>query len=261
MSVEQKRLLINQLQKAIAIGDRCSSIQYSINLQVKSKDPTSHIECIKEVVQWVNSPELSSYFSEIERLSKNPSEAFEDWGGHTRLHANLNRLDAEASDELQKIIIDIKALAINLGFAKESELAHISNDCLYEGYLEAGVDYFQVLIRRVELSLGVEKTKKQQKNTSNQNRVLAVLLEHPDWTDEKIADAFNCSRKAVENIRQRLVIEGFEAALNRKVRKEPPKPKSIHILMTYLVAILGNHPTHTVGTLILGSLLIGFGIT
>ena len=38
----------------------------------------------------------------------------------------------------------------------------------------------------------------------------------PDWTDAKIAEAFSCRTKTVENIRQRLVMEGFEQALNGK---------------------------------------------
>jgi len=154
LSVEQKRRLINQLQKALGIGDRCVAIQFSIQSLRKSKDPTFGIEAIKEVVQWVNSPELSSCFDEIERLGKNPSEAFEDWGIYTRLEANLNGLESEVSDELRKIIIDIKALAINLGYATENELAHINNDCLYDNNLTTDtVEFFEVMLRRAELSL------------------------------------------------------------------------------------------------------------
>ena len=47
----------------------------------------------------------------------------------------------------------------------------------------------------------------------------------PNWTDEKIADAFGCSVKAVENIRERLVTQGFDITLNGKVRAEPPRQK------------------------------------
>ena len=69
-----------------------------------------------------------------------------------------------------------------------------------------------------KLKGGSEKVKRAQ-------ILLKANIEGPNWTDEKIADAFNCSRKTVENVRQRLAIEGFEATINRKVRKEPPKPK------------------------------------
>jgi len=47
----------------------------------------------------------------------------------------------------------------------------------------------------------------------------------PNWTDAQIADAFNCRTKTVENIRQRLVKQGFEVALNGAKRSSPPTAK------------------------------------
>jgi hypothetical protein len=38
----------------------------------------------------------------------------------------------------------------------------------------------------------------------------------PNWTDAKIADAFDCRTRSVEGLRERLVTEGFEAALYGK---------------------------------------------
>jgi hypothetical protein len=38
----------------------------------------------------------------------------------------------------------------------------------------------------------------------------------PNWTDAKIADAFDCTTHAVECLRQRLVTEGFEIAVHGK---------------------------------------------
>jgi hypothetical protein len=46
----------------------------------------------------------------------------------------------------------------------------------------------------------------------------------PAWTDAKIAEAFDCRTKTVENIRERLVTEGFDVTLNGKPRVEP-RPK------------------------------------
>ena len=40
-----------------------------------------------------------------------------------------------------------------------------------------------------------------------------------NWTDERIAEAFNCRTKTVENIRKRLVEQGFEVALNGTERQ------------------------------------------
>ena len=65
--------------------------------------------------------------------------------------------------------------------------------------------------------------------SSEKVRRAQVLLkadaDGPAWTDQKIADAFSCRTKTVENIRQRCVLEGFEQALERKRREFPPVPK------------------------------------
>ena len=67
------------------------------------------------------------------------------------------------------------------------------------------------------------------KGSSQKVRRAQVLLkadaDGPDWTDKKIAEAFSCRTKTVENIRQRLVLEGFEIALNGKKRESPPRRK------------------------------------
>lgn len=72
-------------------------------------------------------------------------------------------------------------------------------------------------------------TVKKLKGTSQKVRRAQVLLkadaDGPAWTDEQIADAFTCRIKTVENIRQRFVQEGFEAALERKRRETPPTEK------------------------------------
>ncbi len=47
----------------------------------------------------------------------------------------------------------------------------------------------------------------------------------PGWTDAKISDAFGCRIKTVENIRQRLVENGFRQALESKKRDQPPTEK------------------------------------
>ena len=47
----------------------------------------------------------------------------------------------------------------------------------------------------------------------------------PNWTDERIVEAFGCRRQTVEGVRQRLVTEGFETVLNGKQRLNPPREK------------------------------------
>ena len=67
------------------------------------------------------------------------------------------------------------------------------------------------------------------KGTSQRVRRAQVLLkadaDGPGWTDAKIAEAFGCRTKTVENIRERLVTQGFEVTLDGEPRSQPPRPK------------------------------------
>ena len=67
------------------------------------------------------------------------------------------------------------------------------------------------------------------KGSSQKVRRAQVLLkadvDGPNWTDNQIADAYSCRTKTVENIRQRLVTEGFEVTLNGKKRDKAPRQK------------------------------------
>jgi len=49
----------------------------------------------------------------------------------------------------------------------------------------------------------------------------------PGWPDAKIAEASGCSVRMVEKLRERLVTEGFAAALERKKRAMPPTPAKL----------------------------------
>ena len=69
---------------------------------------------------------------------------------------------------------------------------------------------------------------KKLKGTSQKVRRAQVLLkadaDGPAWTDERIAEAFNCRVQTIESIRKRFVTESFENALDRKKRETPPTP-------------------------------------
>ena len=69
---------------------------------------------------------------------------------------------------------------------------------------------------------------KKLKGTSQKVRRAHILLkadvEGPGWSDAKIAEAFGCRSQTVENLRKRLVTEGFENALQGKPRQAPPNP-------------------------------------
>jgi hypothetical protein len=66
------------------------------------------------------------------------------------------------------------------------------------------------------------------KGSSQKFRRAQILLkadaDGPVWSDVKIAEAFNCRVRTIENLRKRLVIEGFELALEGKKRLDPPTP-------------------------------------
>src|SRR5215468_8306438 len=67
------------------------------------------------------------------------------------------------------------------------------------------------------------------KGSSQKVRRAQVLLkadaDGPAWTDAKIAEAFGCRTKTVENLRERLVTRGFAVALHGQPRLKPPRPK------------------------------------
>ena len=46
--------------------------------------------------------------------------------------------------------------------------------------------------------------------------------EGPGWSDQRIAEALSVHPRTIANVRQRLVEQGLEAALNRKKRELPP---------------------------------------
>jgi transposase len=46
----------------------------------------------------------------------------------------------------------------------------------------------------------------------------------PAWTDTKIAESFSVSVNTVLGVRQRLVEQGLEAAINRKQQQHPSRP-------------------------------------
>ena len=70
---------------------------------------------------------------------------------------------------------------------------------------------------------------KRLKGSSQKVRRAQVLLkadaDGPGWTDKQIAEAFGCRTKTVENIRQRLVLEGFAVALEGKRPAAPPRQR------------------------------------
>jgi len=57
------------------------------------------------------------------------------------------------------------------------------------------------------------------------NMLLKADGDGDDWSDEQIAHAFSAHPNTAAGVRQRFVLEGMEAALNRKKRQTPPREK------------------------------------
>ena len=55
--------------------------------------------------------------------------------------------------------------------------------------------------------------------------LLKADADGPRWTDVRIAEAFDVHVRTIECVRQRLVEEGLDAALNRK--KHEPRPRKV----------------------------------
>jgi hypothetical protein len=78
---------------------------------------------------------------------------------------------------------------------------------------------------RSALQQVVKKLKGSSQKVKRANILLKADALGPRWTDARIAEAFDCRTKTVENVRQRFVELGFDVALNGKKRETPPTEK------------------------------------
>lgn len=78
---------------------------------------------------------------------------------------------------------------------------------------------------RRELREVIKKLKGSSQKVRRAQILLKADVEGSHWTDQRIAEAFSCRTKTVENIRQRLVERGFCETLNGARRARPPIEK------------------------------------
>jgi Homeodomain-like domain len=78
---------------------------------------------------------------------------------------------------------------------------------------------------RDELATVIKKLKGTGEKVRRAHILMKADADGPNWTDRRIAEAFDCRTKTVENVRQRLVEYGFREALDRSRRKTPPVEK------------------------------------
>ncbi len=55
----------------------------------------------------------------------------------------------------------------------------------------------------------------------------AYILLHAAKTDNEVAEIVRCHPQSVFNIRKTFVTQGLDAALHRKIRDEPPRPRKL----------------------------------
>ena len=78
---------------------------------------------------------------------------------------------------------------------------------------------------REELRSVVKKLKGTGQKVRRAQILLKADADGPNWTDERIAEAFSCRTRTVERLRLRLVEQGFEETLHRLERAQPPVQK------------------------------------
>ncbi len=78
---------------------------------------------------------------------------------------------------------------------------------------------------RSELRSVIKKLKGTAQKVRRAQILLKADVDGPNWTDERIAEAFSCRRRTVERLRQRLVERGFEETLHGLERAQPPVEK------------------------------------
>ena len=71
-------------------------------------------------------------------------------------------------------------------------------------------------VERETLDRLVKKRRVSSQKVRRAHVLLKADADGPNWTDAEIAEAFDCRTRTVEFIRERLVIEGFEIALDGK---------------------------------------------
>jgi len=80
---------------------------------------------------------------------------------------------------------------------------------------------------RCQLREVIKKLKGSSQKVRRAQILLKADIEGSSWTDERIAEAFDCRTKTVENIRRRLVEKGFAETLNGSRRDTSPTEKRL----------------------------------
>src|SRR6266404_2705082 len=88
---------------------------------------------------------------------------------------------------------------------------------MYKKYIVRLLDEERSLCQEV-----IKKLKGSSQKARRAQILLKADVDGPGWPDAKIAEAYNCRVQTIENVRKRLVTEGFELALQGQQRQTPP---------------------------------------
>ena len=80
---------------------------------------------------------------------------------------------------------------------------------------------------RSDLEAMVKKGKAAAYKVKHANILLTADVGGPAWPDRRIAEAFSCHPRNVENVRRRFVLEGLVAALERKKQIRPSRERKL----------------------------------
>lgn len=80
---------------------------------------------------------------------------------------------------------------------------------------------------RQRLGALVSKGKAAAYKIKHANILLKADADALAWVDKRIAEAFGCHLHTVENVRRRCVLQGLEAALERKRQARPPRERKL----------------------------------
>jgi transposase len=83
------------------------------------------------------------------------------------------------------------------------------------------------MAERTSLEAMVKKGKVAAYKIKHANILLAADVTGPAWPDRQIAEALSCHPRSVENVRRRLVLEGLDAALERKKQVRPSRQRTL----------------------------------
>jgi hypothetical protein len=73
----------------------------------------------------------------------------------------------------------------------------------------------------------VKRLKGTSEKVKRAQRLLKADADGPEWSDVKIAEAYDCRVQTGETVRKRLVTEGCEVALERTKRSTAPTPHKL----------------------------------